>query len=60
MGGNYFIPRGDAEFDAFFKHYVQVVNQNTAGSSPVWTHIPAARVTELTNAYADWYNHAGP
>jgi hypothetical protein len=55
MMSNDFIPAGDAEFDAFFKRYCQIVTQKTSGGSPAWTHIPAARVTELNNAYAVWY-----
>jgi hypothetical protein len=53
--GKDWIPRPDPEFDAFFKKYCQMVSQNTSGSSPVWSHIPADRVTELNTAYADWY-----
>jgi hypothetical protein len=50
------IPKAEAEFDAFFKNYCQVVNKYTTGQSPVWTHIPADAITELNGAYADWYN----
>jgi hypothetical protein len=50
-----FIPAGDAEFDAFFKHYCQVVALKTSGQTPAWTHIPQARITELNDAYAAWY-----
>jgi hypothetical protein len=54
-----FIPEAEAEFDAFFKNYCQVVSKNTGGSTPVWDHIPAARVTELNGAYAAWYTAWG-
>jgi hypothetical protein len=50
-----FIPKKDAEFDVFFKAYCQYVNAKCSGASPEWTHIPAARRTDITNAYADWY-----
>jgi hypothetical protein len=49
------IPHKEAAFDAFFKNYCQVVAKYTAGAVPVWGHIPAARVTELNDAYAAWY-----
>jgi hypothetical protein len=49
------IPDADPEFDAQYKKYCQVVNQKTSGSPPEWTHIPAARVTDLTTGYADWH-----
>jgi hypothetical protein len=57
--GNDWIPSGDVEFDAFFKHYIQVVGTKTSGATPVWTHIPAARVTELGNIYSDWFTAWG-
>jgi hypothetical protein len=34
MGGTYFIPGPDAEFDAFFKKYCQIVTQKTSGAPP--------------------------
>jgi hypothetical protein len=55
MGEEYFIPRSDAEFDVYCKHYIQVVGVNTSGSSPLWPHIPQARITELTDDYAAWF-----
>ena len=51
---SYFIPSSDIEFDAFLRRYCQIVNQKTSGSPPEWTHIPAARVTELNDARTDW------
>jgi hypothetical protein len=50
-----FIPSNDAKFDAFYKNYCQIVTQRTSGQDPEWTHIPAARVTELNAGYAAWY-----
>jgi hypothetical protein len=50
-----FIPAKEAEFDAFFKKYCQIVSQKTTGSNPEWTHIPAGRITELNSGYAGWY-----
>jgi hypothetical protein len=55
MSGKDWIPSTESEFDAFFKNYCQEVNKNTSGQDPVWTHIPAAAVTELNGAYAAWY-----
>jgi hypothetical protein len=49
------IPASDEEFDGFYKTYCQKVTAKTSGATPVWTHIPAARVTELNAGYADWY-----
>jgi hypothetical protein len=50
-----FIPRSYAEYDKFFKNICQYVNQKTSGQDPEWTHIPAAEITALNAAYADWY-----
>jgi hypothetical protein len=49
------VPGPDDEFDALLKKYCQMVVANTSGADPVWPRIPAARVTELQNCYADWY-----
>ena len=43
------------EFDDFFKNYSQVVFKYTNGTTPVWGHIPADRVTELVAAYGAWH-----
>ncbi|MDR1419481.1 MAG: hypothetical protein LBI86_03825 [Treponema sp.] len=51
-----YIPKNFQEFDAFYKNYCQIVNARTTGSTPAWTHIPAARVTDLSGGYAAWYN----
>jgi hypothetical protein len=53
------IPGPDKEFDPFFKKYCQTVSVNTSGANPVWPHIPAARATELMDAYAAWYTAWG-
>jgi hypothetical protein len=55
MPGKDWILGPDEEFDAQYKKYCQVVSKNTSGATPVWPHIPAARVTELLDGYADWY-----
>jgi hypothetical protein len=49
------VPRPDEEFEVFYKKYVLTVKTNTAGSTPVWTHIPDERVNELTNSYGAWH-----
>ncbi|MDR1307651.1 MAG: hypothetical protein LBK74_08775 [Treponema sp.] len=53
--GKDWIPGPDTEFDAFFKKYCQGVTLNTSGSTPLWTHIPVTRVTELNGGYAGWF-----
>jgi hypothetical protein len=52
--GKHWIPRPDAEYNKFYKNYRTVVMKYCTGSDPVWIHIPSARVTELSTAYADW------
>jgi hypothetical protein len=49
-----YIPGPEAEFDAFFKRYCQIVAQKTINDAPVWTHIPADRIAELNGALAAW------
>jgi hypothetical protein len=49
-----FVPTKDAEFDTFFKAYCRYVDAKCEGNPPEWTHIPAARRTDLNNACADW------
>ncbi|MDR0404131.1 MAG: hypothetical protein LBH35_11165 [Treponema sp.] len=49
------IPRGDADFDKFFKNINQYVAQQCGGSSPRWTHIPQAARTALVDVYTAWY-----
>jgi hypothetical protein len=48
-------PRGDAAFDLFFKNLIQYVSQQCTGSTPRWTHIPAAARTAIGDVYAAWY-----
>jgi hypothetical protein len=55
MSGKDKIPNEDAAFDAYYKSYCQLVGQRTSGATPEWTHVPAARVTDLNSGYADWY-----
>ena len=50
-----FIPKNDAEFDLYYRNFCQIVTARTSGASPVWTHIPQARVTELTGGCAAWF-----
>jgi hypothetical protein len=55
MSGKHWVPGSDEEFDVFYKAYCKGVNGYTSGADPAWTHVPAARVTELNGGYADWY-----
>jgi hypothetical protein len=54
-----FLPTKDVDFNQWFKDFVQYVNLKChavpPATTPDWTHIPAARLTELVNSYADWY-----
>jgi hypothetical protein len=52
-----YIPRGDAEFNTWFKNLTQYIGVKCGGSTPEWTHIPSPARTELNNAYADWYTY---
>jgi hypothetical protein len=49
------IPDADPEFDGKYKKYCQIVGQRTSGANPAWTHVPASRVKDLNDGYADWY-----
>jgi hypothetical protein len=49
------IPGGDAEFDLFLNKYCHIVQMKTSGESPAWTHIPAARITELFAVAGEWH-----
>ena len=49
-----YIPDQDARFDALFHGIRTYVTQKCQGTSPAWTHIPAAKVIELVNGYAAW------
>jgi hypothetical protein len=55
MAGRDWIPRSDEDFEEFVKQYVVTVKTNTAGATPLWTHIPDERVNELTNSYGVWH-----
>jgi hypothetical protein len=58
--GKDIIPSGDVEFNAFFENVCRYVAQKTSGGTPEWTYIPAAAITKLNNAYADWYTFYAP
>jgi hypothetical protein len=49
------VPSTDQDFEDFFKKYAITAKTNTAGATPVWTHIPDTRVDELTNSYGAWH-----
>jgi hypothetical protein len=53
------IPVRDADFNNWFKNLCQYVTVKTSvippATAPEWTHIPAAEVTLLNNAYSAWY-----
>jgi hypothetical protein len=55
MGGTSLIPRRDAEFDLFLSKYCSIVSRKTSGDNPAWTHIPAARITELFAVADAWH-----
>jgi hypothetical protein len=55
-----FIPGPGPAYDTFFKNICQYVNTKCTGSTPEWTHIPAAERTALNDAYADWYTGYTP
>jgi hypothetical protein len=50
---NYYIPNNDALFDAWFKFLLDYVTQRVL--QEIWTHIPQAALTALTNLYNAWY-----
>jgi hypothetical protein len=54
MGGKHWISRSDSGFDGFLEKYCEGVQEYTGGAVPVWSHIPAARVTELVKSRAAW------
>jgi hypothetical protein len=54
--GKRLIPDGDAEYEIFFKNICQyTVKQTSPPDAPRWSHIPAAEVTALLDAYAMWH-----
>jgi hypothetical protein len=59
MAGKDWVCGPDEKFEAQYKKYCKVVMTNTTGSNPVWSHIPADRVTELTDGYANFYTALG-
>ncbi|GMO69717.1 MAG: hypothetical protein Ta2A_17970 [Treponemataceae bacterium] len=50
-----FVPSRDAEFDGWLAHLTSYVDGKTTGASPAWTHIPAAKVTDLKQRNTDWH-----
>ncbi|MDR1899176.1 MAG: hypothetical protein LBQ55_04135 [Treponema sp.] len=53
--GKDYVPRRDGDFDRFFKRINQTAVSKTTGANPLWYHIPAAAVTELSASYGRWY-----
>ncbi|MDR1095731.1 MAG: hypothetical protein LBL31_05030 [Spirochaetaceae bacterium] len=53
--GDDFIPRSDLEFDQFFGHYCDVVDENTSGTSPLWPHIPRSAALTLRSSYSGFH-----
>jgi hypothetical protein len=49
------IPGTDKEFDAMYKKYCKAAGNNTSGLAPVWSHVSAARITELLDGCANWF-----
>jgi hypothetical protein len=49
------IPTRDADFDGWMENLVDYVDDKTSGESPVWTHIPLAKVTDLKQRNIDWH-----
>jgi hypothetical protein len=50
-----FVPGKEADFDSWLKFLIQYVTLKCTGSTPEWTHIPAAARTVVSDAYAAWY-----
>jgi len=48
------IPARDSDFDSWFRNLKNYVVEKTSGPNPAWTHIPAAKVTELSDRYDAW------
>jgi hypothetical protein len=44
-----YVPARDADFNVFFKNLVRYVGGKTGGSTPEWTHIPTAAISELVD-----------
>ena len=57
---NDYIPKKDAEFNAWFEHLVMYVRRKVNSVPPDWTHIPDSEVTLLTNSYLSWNNAYTP
>ncbi|MDR1898955.1 MAG: hypothetical protein LBQ55_03005 [Treponema sp.] len=54
-----FLPRKESEFDVWFRQFCTYVTQKCIpvppATAPEWTHIPAARLTELNDSYMTWH-----
>jgi hypothetical protein len=49
-----YIPKPDAEFDAFFSNLLNYATPKIASTPVVWTHVPLEELTTLTKLYGDW------
>ncbi|MDR3130133.1 MAG: hypothetical protein LBU18_01155 [Treponema sp.] len=49
-----YIPEKDADFDGWFENFKNYVVEMTGGRPPVWTHIPAEKVTGLGARFDAW------
>jgi hypothetical protein len=50
-----YIPAQDVLFDQWFSFFNQYTAEKCTGSPPSWTHIPAAALSDLTDAYTSWH-----
>ncbi|MDR2808895.1 MAG: hypothetical protein LBB43_07820 [Spirochaetaceae bacterium] len=50
-----YLDRNDADFDALFNNLEQYTAKKCEGGTPEWTHIPAAALQELQEAYTVWH-----
>jgi hypothetical protein len=49
------IPNRNADFDGWFENLKNGVVEKTGGQTPQWTHIPAEKVTALSEHYTTWH-----
>jgi hypothetical protein len=52
--GGDFVPRKDADFTAFFENLERMVDANTHGPNPPWTHIPQEAASGFSEALGRW------
>ncbi|MDR0540314.1 MAG: hypothetical protein LBG74_07435 [Spirochaetaceae bacterium] len=50
-----FVPARDAEFDGWLANLTGYVEAKSGGASPLWTHIPADKITALKGQNAEWH-----